>query len=205
MAALSQPIPAMTEMTEAEYLVFERGSELRHEYFAGAIFAMTGASWNHNVICVNISTSLNVQIADRDCTVTAGDLRLKVVATRSYRYPDVMVICDDPQFIDERVDTISNPTVVIEVVSPSTALVDRYEKLDEYLRLDSLQEYVIGSQHEAKIERYLRQIDPGDDWLYTQVIGLQSSINLPSISCKLLLSDIYKKVTLGNRDDKRAQ
>ena len=192
MAALPQPIPAMNE---AEYLEFERASEIKHEYLYGEIFAMAGASWNHSVICVNVSTSLNLQLVDKDRIVTSTDLRLKTFAVSSYRYPDVMVICGKPQFVDNRNDTISNPTIIVEVLSPSTSMIDRNEKLQEYLQIESLQEYVLVSQNQARIERYLRQ-DSGD-WLYTQASGLQGSIELPSVSCKLPLSDIYKKVSFG--------
>ena len=192
MAALPEQVP--TGMTEAEYLELECTSEIKYEYAGGEVFAMTGASWNHNIISVNTSTRLNIQLVNQDCGVTGSDLRLKVIAEGSYRYPDIMVICGEPQFVDDRVDTVSNPTVVIEVVSPSTALVDRNDKLNEYLQLDSLQEYILISQHEARVERYLRH---QSDWLYTQVAGLQNSLDLPSISCTLKLSDIYQKVSFA--------
>lgn len=180
--------------TEADYLAFEAASDIKHEFANGAIIAMTGASWKHNVICVNTSTTLNVQLATKDCRVTANDLRLKVLSKRSYRYPDVMVICGDPQFVDDRTDTISNPTVIIEVLSEKTALIDRNEKLDEYLQIEAVQEYVLISQAAAKIERYLRQ--ESGDWLYSHATGLDSSLDLPSIDCVLALTDVYKKVTL---------
>ncbi len=201
MSALQKPAPSV--MTEAEYLEFERASEIKYEYIDGEIIAMTGASWNHNVICVNTSTSLNNQLVDKNCMVTANDLRLKITPARSYRYPDVMVICGEPSFVDERMDIIDNPIVVVEVLSNSTALVDRNEKLHEYLQLASLQEYVIVSQYAPKIERYLRQ-DSGD-WLYTQVTDMNSSVNLPSIKCKLDLADMYRKVTFDNLSDENAE
>jgi Uma2 family endonuclease len=191
-------LPDRKHWTEAEYLAFEQTSDMKHEYVDGKIVAMTGASWNHNLICVNTSTSLNLQLTNRDCRVTSNDMRLKVVSKLSYRYPDVMVVCGAPQFAGGRTDTITNPILIVEVLSETTALIDRNEKLDEYLQIDSLQEYVLISQDEPKIERYLRQ--PSGDWLYTQVVGLQHSIDLPSIGCKLALSDVYKKVTLTPED-----
>ncbi len=201
MSALPQPEPSV--VTETEYLEFECASELKYEYVDGDIVAMTGASWNHNVICVNTSTSLNNQLVDKPCMITANDLRLKIATARSYRYPDVMVVCGEPSFVDERVDIIDNPIVVVEVLSDSTALVDRNEKLHEYLQLASLQEYVIVSQYVPKIERYLRQ-DSGD-WLYTQVTDMNSSVNLPSINCKLTLADMYRKVSFDNLSDENAE
>lgn len=192
-------LPSQQYLTEAAYLAFEDDSDFKHEYANGQVVTMTGASWAHNIISVNTSTSLNVQLAQKDCRVTAGDMRVKVLAKESYRYPDVMVICGEPEFVQERQDTISNPTVVIEVLSEGTALMDRNEKLEEYIQIETLQEYVLISQAEAKVERYLRQ--ESGDWLYTQATGLESSIALPSIECTLALTDVYNKVTL-EADDK---
>lgn len=191
-------LPQHQLVSEEDYLAAEDASDLRHEYANGQVIAMTGASWAHNLICVNTSTTLNVQLADKDCRVTSNDLRLQVVSRHSYRYPDVMVICGDPEFMPGRTDTIRNPSVILEVLSDSTALIDRNEKLDEYMLITSVQEYVLISQHEAKIARYLRQ-DTGD-WLYTQVTGRASQMDLSSICCVLKLADVYKKVALDEQD-----
>lgn len=192
MVAVS-PQPEPLRMTEAEYLEFDAASEIKHEFVNGEVFAMTGGSLKNNVICMNAGTTLNNQLENKDCIVSTSDTRVKVASKVSYRYPDVTVICGEPQFVDDRVDTISNPIVLIEVLSPSTALVDHNQKLDEYILINSLQEYVIISQNEAKAERYLRQVS--GDWLYTQVTGLEGQINLPSIDCALSLADIYRKVS----------
>ena len=190
LAAQQEPL----RMSETDYLVFEEQSENKHEYVNGEIFAMTGASLTHTVICQNTGTTLNNQLVDSPCLVVSSDLRLKVQSRVSFRYPDVMVICEEPQFVDNRVDTITNPTVIVEVLSPSTALTDRNEKLDEYTQLDSMQEYVLISQHEARIERYMRH--ESGEWLYRKVAGLESSIELPSIGCILALAAIYKKTSI---------
>lgn len=142
-------------MTEQVYLTFEENSDTKHEFVNGRVYAMTGASWTHNVICLNVGTTLNTQIKNKGCTAVVGDVRLKVESKVSHRYPDVMVVCGEPEFVDNHVDMISNPTLVIEVLSPSTALIDLNDKLHEYLKLPSLKEYVIIAQHEARIERYL--------------------------------------------------
>ncbi|MEQ8673653.1 MAG: Uma2 family endonuclease [Aggregatilineales bacterium] len=188
-------LPSQDLWTEAEYLAFEQESAEKHEFADGKIIAMTGASWVHNLICVNTSTTLNVQLADTECHVTSNDLRLKVDSKHHYRYPDVMVICGTPEFVLKRNDTITNPVVVIEILSESTALIDRNDKLDEYTRIESVQAYVMISQTEAKIERYLRQADSAD-WLYTRVSGLESVLEIPPIHCTLKLSEIYNKVEL---------
>lgn len=192
-------LPDRTPITEADYLALEATSETKHEYANGEILAMTGASWNHNVICMNVGAQLNVQLADRNCTVTSNDLRLNVQSTRSYRYPDVMVICGEPQFVNDRTDTINNPIVVIEVLSEGTEIIDRDAKLHEYLQIDTVQEYLLIAQSEAKIERYLRQ--QSGDWLYSRVTELSDTLTLPSIDCTLKLADLYNKVTLSNEDE----
>jgi Uma2 family endonuclease len=186
-------------MTEAEYLAFEEQSEIKHEFVNGEVFAMTGASTNHNLICSNTIVTLGSQLADKDCFVLTSDTRVKVQSKRSYRYPDITIICGQIQHFNNRVDTVINPTVLIEVLSPSTAVVDLNQKFDEYTQIASLQEYVIIAQDETKIRRFLRQ-DSGD-WLLTQAIGLDTSLELPSLGCRIALADIYRKVTFDLPDD----
>lgn len=186
-------------MTEIEYFEFEEKSETRHEFVNGKVYAMTGASRKHTVICMNLGTTLNNQLASKDCTPVANELRLKVAAKVSYRYPDVMVICGEPSFVNKRVDTIDNPTVIIEVLSSSTALIDYNEKLREYRQLETVQEYLLVSQNEARIEKYARY--DADKWLYSETIGLENRIELPSIECVLALSDIYNKITFDSDSD----
>lgn len=178
-------------MSESEYLALDRQSDIRHEYVDGHVLAMSGASWYHNLICTNISSRLNGLLKDKPCYVLASDMRIKTLA-RSYRYPDVVVICGEPQFIDERSDTVTNPQVLIEVLSPSTALIDRNEKLREYRQFSTLQEYLIVAQSEARVERFVRQDE--QNWLYTDIGGMESSVTIPSLSCTLPLAEIYSKV-----------
>jgi Uma2 family endonuclease len=185
-------------MTEAEYLALEASSEYKHEYSQGSVYAMTGGSIRHGVITVNIGTQLNNQLANRDCTVTSSDVRIYIARKQAYRYPDVMVFCGDPAYVRERIDTISNPVVLIEVLSPSTALVDRNDKLLEYTRVESLQAYLLVSQHEPRIERYMRH--ESGEWLYTIASGLDSEIALPAIGCTLALSKVYQKVTFDQSE-----
>lgn len=180
-------------ITEADYLAFERNSDTKHEYANGKIYAMTGASWQHNVICANVVTALNMQLAKSPCVVV-NDMRVQVAAAKSYRYPDVAVVCDPPQFADERTDTITNPALLIEVLSPSTALVDRNEKLREYRQLASLQAYLLIARDEPRIERFLRQ--DAQNWLYADVTGLDARLALPApLNGALALADVYRKIT----------
>lgn len=191
-------------MSEAEYLAFEEASEHKHEYSGGQVYAMTGGSEGHvyamtggsvrhGIITMNTGTALNNQLADRDCSVTSPDVRIYIASKKAYRYPDVVVFCGDPAYVPGRVDTITNPVLLVEVLSPATALLDRNDKLAEYTRIESLQIYLLVSQHEARIERYMRH--EAGEWLYSSASGLEAEISLPAIDCTLALSKVYQKVT----------
>jgi Uma2 family endonuclease len=180
-------------VSEEEYLKFEESSEFKHEYANGQIFDMTGGSIDHSTIKSNTDNSLNTQLAGTNCRSVNGDLRVKIESWRSYRYPDVMVFCGPGERVGGRNDTISNPVVVIEVLSPSTQMIDRNEKLHEYTTIPSLQEYLLISQDTPLVEHYLRQEAGG--WLFTTVRGLDGVLELPSIGCKLVLAEVYQRVT----------
>lgn len=183
-------------LTEAEYFALEQASEIKHEYVGGEIIAMSGASLTHNTIVANLMTTLGGQLGDSPCLVVASDMRLKIESARvSYRYPDVTVICDTPQIVGENPGTLLNPTVLIEVLSDSTAMTDRTDKLREYRQLPSLQAYLLITQDTPRIERYLRGDDP--HWLYMDMVGMAGEITIPPLNCTLKLADVYKKVTFG--------
>ncbi len=191
MSALSQNSVVMTEV---DYLVFERSSDIKHEYLSGEVFAMTGASRAHNLICTNIVATLHPQLRTKPCEVYQSDMRLKVQATSLITYPDVSIVCEEPQFVDDEFDTLLNPIVIIEVLSPSTERYDRGKKFQDYRQISSLQEYLIVAQDSSHIERYLRQEDGA--WTLTDAVGLDTDLELPSIACTLALADVYAKVTL---------
>lgn len=175
-----------------EYLAAEREAEYKSEYFGGEILAMTGASREHNLIVVNLLSSLHPQLRGRACELYPSDMRVKIARTGAYAYPDVVVICGEPKFEDEHVDTLLNPTVLIEVLSPSTERHDRGRKWEHYRRLPSIAEFLLVAQHEVRIEHYLRQ--EGGLWLFADVSGEDASLELTSISCTLALRDVYDKV-----------
>jgi Uma2 family endonuclease len=158
----------------------------------GQVFAMAGASREHNLIALNTASDLRRQLRDRDCEVYQSDMRVKVSRTGLYTYPDITVVCGNPEFEDAESDTLLNPTVLFEVLSPSTADYDRGGKFAHYRRLASLQEYVMISQDRPLVEHYLRQ--PEDQWLLSETTSPQDTLVLPSIDCQLPLSEIYLKV-----------
>lgn len=195
MEELMSSIAARTYLTPEEYLAFERKATTKHEYLAGEIVAMSGASFDHNFITGDVFGELRTQLRGGRCKAAASDMRVKVSKTGSYFYPDIVVFCGEPQAEDSVSDTLLNPIVIIEVLSPSTEARDRGEKFWHYQQLASLQEYVLVSQDQVCVEHHLRE---GAYWLRTEFRKLEDSISLPSIACELQLRDIYNSVDLGD-------
>ena len=181
-------------LTPDEYLTIERQAEYKSEYFNGEVFAMSGGTKQHNLITVNVSSSLHAQLRKRPCTVYSSDQRVKVSATGLYTYPDISVVCGEAKYDNNQQDTLLNPTVIIEVLSKSTAGYDRDEKFAHYRKLDSLSQYVLIAQVRCHVETYTRQAS--GDWLLSETDEIQQSITLPAIECRLTLSDIYEKVEI---------
>src|SRR5256714_2986719 len=183
----------LTYVSPDEYLRLERQSEYKSEYLNGEIFAMSGASRQHNLVVGNVFGELRQQLRDRACQAYVSDMRVKVRANGLYTYPDVTVVCGEPQFEDKEVDTLLNPTLLIEVLSQSTERYDRIAKTSYYRTIDSLQEHLLVAQHEVRVEQYLRQ--PNGQWSQMQYTSPDDVVQLTSIDCSLKLSDVYEKIT----------
>ncbi len=185
-----------TRITPEEYLALERKALYKSEYLDGEVFAMSGASREHNLISFNIGGELHSQLRHRSCEAYTNDMRVKVSPTGLYTYPDVTVVCDEPQFEDAEVDTLLNPTLIVEVLSPSTQNYDRGGKFEHYRTLPSLQEYLLVAQNRCHVVHYTRQKD--GTWLLAETARLEDQVRLPSIDCNLSLADVYAKVPLNN-------
>ena len=179
-------------LTPEEYLALERQAPTKSEYLHGEVYAMAGASFAHNMIASNTLVSLVPQLKRRSCTAHSSDLRVNVRATSFYAYPDIVVVCGQPQFEDRHRDTLVNPTVIFEILSRSTEGYDRGEKFANYRTLESMTDFIMISQHRPLVEHYARQ--PDETWLLTSYEGLKAVLLLPSIGCELPLADIYDKV-----------
>jgi Uma2 family endonuclease len=182
-------------LTPEEYLAIERQAGTRSEYLDGEMFAMTGGSRNHNLIVLNVGRELSLQLKKRPCETYVSDQRVRVPATGLYTYPDIIVVCEEPRFEDVELETLLNPTLLIEVLSPTTEAYDRGRKFEHYQTIQTLSEYVLVSQDSFRVEQYLRQ--DGNRWLLTITAGLDGRIALPSVQCELALVEIYDKVRLG--------
>jgi Uma2 family endonuclease len=187
MSAIPRP-----SYTEEEYLLLERTAVYKSEYFRGEIFAMAGASDEHNTIAGNIREALGPHLRDRNCRRYILDMRLKVVATGLYTYPDVMVVCGERQFTGDRPDTVTNPQVIFEVLSESTEKYDRDKKFSHYQRIPTLQEYVLVAQDKPLVDHYKR--DDGNRWTFHRYEVLTDQVEFSSISATLQLTEIYEAI-----------
>lgn len=189
MSALAAPV----RYTAEEYLARERAAPLeRSEFINGQIYAMSGASREHNLVSGNGFGELRAQLRGRPCEAYINDMRVKINETGAYVYPDVVVVCGEPQFEDASVDTLTNPTLIVEVLSPSTEGYDRGAKSAHYRRLASLQEYVLIAPNRISVERFVRQ---GGEWVLSEATDPGTIVSLASIGCRLALADVYDKVT----------
>jgi Uma2 family endonuclease len=180
-------------LSPEEYLALERQADYKSEYFNGVVYAMSGASLNHNTIVANVIAELVQQLRGRPCRALPSDIKVRMPDSRKFFYPDVSVVCGEPQFHDERTDVILNPVLIIEVLSESTAAFDRGDKFQAYQQMESLKEYLLISQDKRVVEHYVRQTR--EVWNYTAAVGLESSLYLPSIECTLRVEAVYDKVT----------
>lgn len=179
-------------VTVQEYLAAERSSPAKSEYWRGEVFAMAGASRQHNLIALNIGAELRAQLRQHPCEVYVSDMRVKISRTGLYTYPDVVVVCGEPSFEDAEVDTLLNPTLLVEVLSPFTADYDRGSNFEHYRTLSSLQDYLLVAQERCHIVHYRRQ--PDNTWVLSETDDPQGSLSLASLACQLALAEVYAKV-----------
>ena len=180
-------------MTVEEYLAFEERSRIKHEYMDGEIFAMAGAKRNHSLVGNNISTELNLQLREKNCEVHANDFRVKI-RENHYVYPDVVVACGEIK-VNDKNTTLINPMVIVEVLSKSTEKRDRGDKLEDYFKMESVEDYVLVTQDRVKVEHYHRESN--NKWILRIYESLEDSLVLDSIDCRVPLKLIYLKVSIA--------
>jgi Uma2 family endonuclease len=176
-----------------EYLAIETASEFRHEFFDGEMFAMSGGSLWHNLVKDNFARAIGNALEGRGCYVLTSDQRVKVDATGLYTYPNVVVFCEKPRFEDDVHYSLTNPRVIIEVLSDSTEAYNRGRKFAHYRTLPSLQEYLLVAQDHVSVERFERQADD-DTWTLTAVTEPNGSVALASLDATVAVSAIYAGV-----------
>jgi Uma2 family endonuclease len=190
------------KLTVAEYLEFERNSEERHEFLDGEIISKSSTNRNHCVINGNLGGLLWQNFKGKNYFACLSKMRVFVPETGLYTYPDLVVVCGEPQFQDGVFDTLLNPVLLIEVLSDSTEGYDRGKKFQHYRSIESLQKYVLVAQNEARIEKYVRG---GDGfWLLSDAVGLSAKIKFSSIECLIALREVYDKINFSETDAEEA-
>lgn len=180
-------------LTPAEYLTIERKAATRSEYYRGEMFAMAGASYEHNVVKDNLVLELGARLRDSSCRTLSSDMRVLIPATGLFTYPDLVILCGTPEFADTEGDVLLNPQVIIEVLSDSTEKYDRGAKFRQYQQIPALREYVLVSQDEPVVERFVRQAD--GDWLLTTFTGQTGEFALTTVPVAVPLAEVYRGVT----------
>lgn len=178
-------------LTPEEYLAMEEKSENRHEYLAGRVYAMAGATLNHNRIVGNAFSALREALRGKPCEAFSSDLRVSVRDRRFYVYPDVLVICGKIELEPRREDTVRNPTLIVEVLSRSTKEFDAHDYLELYRAIPSMQEYVMIDQRRVYIEHYRKQ---GRFWVLETLTDLNEALIFESIGVTISLAAIYEQV-----------
>ncbi|HEX6037455.1 Uma2 family endonuclease [Longimicrobium sp.] len=182
---------ALKRITPDEYLARERHAEFRSEYLNGRILAMTGASLQHAEIVLNIGSTLRDRLRARGCRVFVNDVRVRIASVSGYVYPDVVALCGTPAVLDTRPPTLTNPHLVIEVLSGTTERYDRGEKFEAYRASEALAEYVLVDSRRVHVERYVRH---GDFWVHSAATELDTTLELSSVGTALTLREIYADV-----------
>jgi Uma2 family endonuclease len=190
MSVAPQPNPSFED-----WLAIERtATDQRSEYVAGEVFAMAGGTEAHNLIVLNVSAELRAQLKARPCRVYPSDMKVRIASNDVCTYPDVMVICGERQFYDDRRDVVTNPSLIVEVLSNSTEAYDRGDKFRHYRGLPSLQAYLLLSQYRVQAELFLRQ--PDGTWSLSGYEDPSETIVLRVVEAQLSLAEVYDKVEL---------
>jgi Uma2 family endonuclease len=194
--------------TVEDYLAIERATDERHEYLDGQIYAMAGESPAHGDICTNLTREISIQLKStpcrvwsKDCKVRSGPAPLVRRSTKGlYSYPDLVIVCGEPEFHDKHQDVLINPKVIIEVLSASTEAFDSNEKLRRYQFWNpTLTDYLLVSQTEPVVYHYLRQTDSG--WSYHVYQGLAESVHVQAIGCTLRMAEVYDRIVFSADED----
>jgi Uma2 family endonuclease len=191
---VKEPAPKYNYVSPEAYLAMERASEEKHEYYKGEVFAMSGASWEHNVIVKNINTLVLPFLKGKPCDMFGSDLRIHIPENTLYTYPDFSIICGEPETIDNEKDTVVKPSVIIEILSKSTRDYDRGTKFNLYRGIKTLKEYILIDSTSVCVEIYKHQ--PENSWQLTEFKKLSDSFFISTIGLTLQLKDIYEDVSI---------
>lgn len=189
-----------TNFTPEEYLAFERESHSRHEFIEGEIYAMAGESLSHSRVCVNLAREVGNKLKGKACEALSPNMKVRTSTASLFSYPDLTIVCGEPLFHDTKKDVLTNPKVIFEVLSPSTADYDRTTKFLRYrMGNETLTDYILISQDYCFIEHFRKQ--PDGNWVYQSLTDLSDVLRIDSIDCDLSVNEIYDRVELKNLDE----
>lgn len=186
-------IPQEKFITEQEYLDAERVSLDKHEYYKGEIFAMSGASISHNEISANTIYELKRKLKGKTCRPYSSDLRIHIPSNSLYTYPDLSIICGEPETTNDNFDTVTNPTVIIEILSKSTKNYDLGQKFELYRQIKTLKEYILIDSESIKVLKYVKNDD--NTWLLSEKNQINDILKIDAVDIEINLSDIYDSLT----------
>lgn len=182
-------------LTPEDYLTFEREADSRHEFLDGEIFQMAGESLSHSRVCMNLAREVGNKLKGRLCEALSPNMKVRTSNASLFSYPDLTIVCGEPQFHDVKKDVLTNPRVVFEVLSPSTAEYDRTTKFQRYrMGNETLTDYILVSQDKCFVEHFRKSAS--GDWLYRSFAALEDDLSIESIECELSLHEIYDRVEL---------
>ncbi len=186
---VEEPALKYNYISQETYLEQERAATEKHEYYQGEVFAMSGASGNHNEICTNLIGEIFPKLKDRGCKPYGSDLRIHVPKNTLYTYPDISIICGDKKYTDDKFDTVTNPSVIIEILSRSTRNYDRLEKFSLYRDILTLQEYILVDSQRTHIEKYARNAN--NTWELSDHDSLEEILTIVTVDIRIPIKDIY--------------
>ncbi len=191
---MAEPLAKKLYYSKEEYLEIEAAADYKSEYYQGEIFAMSGGSPKHSRICVNLNWAIREATRNKDCGGFESNMKLEIAEADSYVYPDLMVVCGEVRLAENTTDVITNPVLIIEVLSPGTESFDRGKKFEYYRTVESLKEYVLVSQDKPRIEVFFRQ--DKNVWQRTVFEGLDKTVVFQSLDYEVALEEIYDKTDL---------
>lgn len=189
-------VKTATVFTPEDYLNFERESDSRHEFLDGEIYQMAGESLSHSRVCMNLAREAGNKLKGKPCEALSPNMKVRTSNASLFSYPDLTIVYGEPQFHDVKKDVLTNPKVVFEVLSPSTAEYDRTTKFQHYrMGNETLTDYVLVSQDKCFVEHFRKSVN--GDWMYQSFAALEENLNIESIECELSLREIYDREELA--------
>jgi len=191
---MGEPLAKKLYYSKEEYLEIEAAADYKSEYYQGELFAMSGGSPKHSIISFNLIREIGQGLRNKNCIGFESNMKLEIAEADAYVYPDLMVVCGDVKLAENTTDVITNPVLIIEVLSPGTEAFDRGKKFEFYRTIPSLKEYVLVSQDKPRVEAYFRK--DRNNWQYTVINGIEKSIVFKSLDYEVKLEEIYCKTEL---------